>query len=309
MKAPFPITPALTAIAIAYRNTRMIADNVLPRVPVGKQEFKYRKFALADGFTLPDTKVGRTSQPNQVEFGFTEATDATRDYALDDPIPQVDIENAPEGYDPLGRSTEQIANLIALDREVRVANTVFNAANYATPNKTTLTGTGQWSDFTTPSDPIGAILAALDSCVMRPNIGILGRPVWTKLRQHPKIVKAVLGNAGDSGVASLDAVAQLLELEALYVGEAWLNSAKKGQTATLQRTWGKHASFIYRDQLATADTGVSFGFTAQFGNRVAGSIPDEDIGMRGGQRVRVGESVKEVICANDLGYFFQNAVA
>ena len=308
MKAPFPITPALTAIAIAYRNSRMIADNVLPRVPVSKQEFKYRKFALADGFTLPDTKVGRTSQPNQVEFGFTEATDATRDYALDDPIPQVDIENAPDGYDPVGRSTEQITNLILLDREVRVANKVFNANTYATANKTTLTGTGQWSDFAN-SDPLGTILAALDGCVMRPNIGILGRPVWTKLRQHPKVVKAVLGNSGDSGVASLEAVAQLLELEALYVGEAWLNSAKKGQAANLQRTWGKHVSFIYRDQLATADSGVTFGFSAQFGNRVAGSIADEDIGMRGGQRVRVGESVQEVICANDLGYFFQNAVA
>ena len=35
--APFPIDPELTAIAIAYRNGRMIADEVLPRVPVGKQ--------------------------------------------------------------------------------------------------------------------------------------------------------------------------------------------------------------------------------------------------------------------------------
>jgi hypothetical protein len=31
--------------------------------------------------------------------------------------------------------------------------------------------------------------------------------------------------------------------------------------------------------------------------------------MRGGELVRSGESVKEVIAANDLGYFFENAVA
>lgn len=31
--------------------------------------------------------------------------------------------------------------------------------------------------------------------------------------------------------------------------------------------------------------------------------------MRGGTRVRVGESVKEVISAADLGYFIENAVA
>ena len=60
---PFPITPAMTAVAIAYRNPRLIADEVLPRVPVPLQEFKYLKYTLEDGFTIPDTKVGRKSAP------------------------------------------------------------------------------------------------------------------------------------------------------------------------------------------------------------------------------------------------------
>lgn len=54
---------------------------------------------------------------------------------------------------------------------------------------------------------------------------------------------------------------------------------------------------------------MTFGFTAQSGSRVANSIADPDIGMRGGQRVRVGESVRELIVAGDCGYFFQNAVS
>lgn len=33
------------------------------------------------------------------------------------------------------------------------------------------------------------------------------------------------------------------------------------------------------------------------------------MGLRGSTRVRVGESVAEVIAANDAGYFFENAVA
>jgi hypothetical protein len=306
--APFPITPELTAIAIAYKNNSLIADNVLPRVPVGKQSFKHRIFALADGFTVPDTKVGRTSAPNRIEFGFTEVTTSTADYALDDAVPYADIENAPPGYNPLGRATEMLTSLIALDREVRAANLVFNTNSYGASNKQTLSGTSQFSDFTN-SDPLGVILGALDACVMRPNIGVIGQAVWTKLRQHPKVVKAVLGNAGDSGVVSREAVAALLELEALYIGSGFVNTAKKGQTASVSRCWGKHISLIYRDQLADASNGTTFGYTAQFGSRVAGSIPDKDIGMRGGERVRSGESVVEVITANDLGYFIQNAVA
>jgi len=297
----------LTAIAIAYRNKRLIADEVLPRVPVAKQAFKYRKFDLKDGFTLPDTLVGRTSAPNQVEFGFTEEGGFTEDFALDDPIPNADIENAPEGYNPVAYAAENLAKIIDLGREVRVANKVFDPDAYGTNNKTTLFGTAQWSDYAN-SNPIRAILDALDTVVMRPNIGIFSRPVWTKLRQHPQIVKAVLANPGDSGVVPLNAVADLLELEAIYIGEAWLNIANKGQNVDIKRTWGNHAAFIYRDSLATASSGMSFGFTAQWGQRVAGKIDDPDLGMRGGQRVRVGESCKEVICAGDLGYFFQNAI-
>ena len=132
MNAPFPIIPELTAITVAYRNRRMIADEVLPRVPVSKQEFRYTKYALGDAFTVPTTYVGRTSQPTQIEFGADQVTGMTRDYALDDPIPQADLENAQPPFNPTGRATELLSDLLALDREVRAANLVFDAAQYAT---------------------------------------------------------------------------------------------------------------------------------------------------------------------------------
>lgn len=308
MKAPFPIQPELTAISIAYRNKRLIADEVLPRVPVGKQEFKYLKHELADGFTVPDTKVGRRSRPNEVDFSATEVTDSTQDYGLDDPVPQSDIANAPENYDPLGRATEGLTDIILLDREVRTSNLVFDANNYGAGNKVTLSGTDQFSDFTN-SDPIKTIMDALDACIMRPNKMVIGRQVFSALARHPKIVKAVLGNSGDSGIARREDIAALFELEDVLVGEGWLNTAKKGQAVSLARVWGKHLSLIYQDRNADTRGGTTFGFTAQWQGRVAGASPDKNIGMRGGQRVRVGESVKELITANDLAYFVQNAVA
>jgi len=306
--APFPITPELTAIAIAYKNQKLIADDVLPRVPVGKQEFKYTKYKLADGFTVPDTKVGRKSAPNQVEFGAEEVTASTEDFGLDDPIPQADLDNAPANLDPRGQAVENLTNLILLDREVRAANLVFNANNYGAANKLTLAGTSQFSDFAN-SDPIATIMDALDACVMRPNVMVIGRPAFSVLARHPKIVKAVLGNAGDSGIARRQDIADLFELEEVLVGEAFYNTARKGQNVSLARAWGKHIALIYRDKTANTRGGITFGFTAQWGNRIAGSIPDKNIGLRGGELVRVGESVKEVICANDLGFFLQNVVA
>ena len=66
---------------------------------------------------------------------------------------------------------------------------------------------------------------------------------------------------------------------------------------------------FYQNPAITPDQGISYGYTAQWGDRIAGSWDDKDIGMRGGVRARVGESVKELIPAGDLGYIFLSAIA
>jgi hypothetical protein len=320
-QAPFVIQQRLTAITMTYTNQKLIADAVLPRVPVDSPQFKYSKYTLADGFTIPDTKVGRKSAPNAIDWTATETPESTNDYALDDAIPNSDIAAAQAAsdvqgvmpIDPEARSTMLLSDLVALDRENRVAGIVFALNTYPAANRTTLAGATQWSDPT--SDPLSAILTALDGCVIRPNVATFGQQTWTKLRTHPKITAAVYptgGNAtGGATAVSREAVANLLELDEINIGASWLNSAKPGQPATLQRVWGKHAAFHYRPpQILGVNGQVAFGFTAQFGTRIAGTIGDDPkIGMRGGRWVRVGEAVKEVISANDAAFFFQNAVA
>lgn len=308
--APFPIRSDLTAITLAYRNAKMIADSVLPRVPVGKQEFEYLLHTKADGFTMPNTNIGRKGRVNEVEFNATRLTSQTYDYGLEFAIPQTDIDNAPPNYSPEAVHTELTTDLILLGREQRVATAVFTAGNYPTANKATLSGTSQWSHAS--SDPVNAILAALDVPMVRPNIAVMGRAVWTKVRQHAKVVAAVFGtggNAATGGTVTRQAFADLFELDELLIGEAWINSANAGQTASYGRLWGKHCSLLYRNPQAQPTMGVTFGLTAQWGGRIAGTWPDKNIGLRGGVRGRVGEGVRELITASDVGYLFTDAVA
>lgn len=306
--APFPIDPDLTALAVSYRNEQMIGDFVLPRVRVAKQEFKWFRNALSDDFTVPDTRVGRKSRPNMVETGGTEVADFTVDYGLEDAVPLADVQNADSRYNPLARAVTYTTNLIELDREIRVANLVTTLGNYASAQRATLSGTSQWSDFTN-SNPVNAMLVAMDAMIMRPTIAVMGQPVATALMQHPSVVQTVNRTSQGRGVVMLSDLAAVLGLRQIYVGQAWVNTARKGQTAAYSRAWGKHCALLNIDLQADASRGSTFGFTAQWGDRIAGSEFDRDIGLRGGQRVRVGESVKEVIAENTLGYFFQNAVA
>jgi hypothetical protein len=317
MNFPFPIESELTAITLAYQNRRLIADEVLPRTPAPSREFKWLQMGRDQMFTVPETLVGRKGQPNEVEFGGTETPGFVRDYGLDDVVPNEDLDSAPAGFDPLGTAVTGVTELIALDREKRVADLVFNSNTYPAANRTTLSGTSQWSDYTN-SDPYSAIQTALDGMLMRPNVAVIGRLAWSKLRVHPKITAALApsstGNTltanGLGSPATLQAVADLLELDRIIVGEAFINTAKPGQTASLSRCWGKHMAFLHQNPVATIrGNAVTFGFTAEWGNRVAGSMPEPKVGLRGSQRVRVGESVNELIVASDVGYYFQNIVA
>lgn len=307
-RAPFTIDRRLTGIAIAYSNRQLIADNVLPRVGVGQTEFKWLQFPFSEQVTIPNTIVGRKSMPNEIELTATETSSFTLDYGLDDVIPADDVTNAPEGYDPMGHATETLANLIALDRERRVANLVTNLNTYAAANRTTLSGTSQWSDFTN-SNPVTTILDALSTPLMRPNTMVINERAFNFLRTHPRVVSAVLGNSGVNGIVTRQQIAQLFELDDVLVGQSFVNGAQFGQTATLNRVWGNHCALLHLNRLANNRRGVTFGYTAQYGSRVAARFEEDKVGLRGATRIRVGESVREIIAAADAAYFFQNAVA
>lgn len=316
--APFVIVPSLAAIAVGYKQKSRIADQVLPRVQVMTQSFRYLVYGKGDEFKIPDTRVGRKSAPNQIEWGTTELSASVTDQGLDTPVPNADRLAWSEAQkaggqmvsqaDPLQRHTMLLEAAVQNRREFRAAQLVFNNASYGAANKVTLAGTSQWSDYAL-SDPLPAIINALDTMIMRPNIGVMGRLVATKLRMHPKVCKAIYGNNTDAGTVPLRALADQLELDDIYVGDAWIDTAAPGQPAVLVRAWGKSASFLYRDMNADTQGGITFGYTAQWGGKVAGTIEDSDIGLRGGVRVRNGESVAELVTANDLGYYFDAAVA
>ncbi len=316
--APFIIQPRLTAITLAYRNMRLVADDVLPRVPVDSPLFKYSSYTLQDAFTVPDTRVGRKGDVNEIDWTATEQTASTSDFGLEDAIPYYDIMAAQAAVktqgvypiDPQARSTELLSDLIQLDREVRVAGLVMNASNYPTANKRTFSGGAQWNNTGTAT-PIADITSARDAMIIRPNKMVMGRAVWTALSTHPQIVKAYNGTSGDTGIVPQKFVANLFEMDEIIVGDGWVNSAKKGQTPTLVRVWGKDLLMFYQSPVIASPQGIiTFGYTAEWGQRLAGVIEqDPNIGLRGGTRVRVGESLKEVIAASNVGYLFKSVVA
>ena len=307
--APFVVDPVRTAIAVGYRNPEYIAEQALPEVPVGRQEFKWQKYDIAEDFTPPTTEIGRRGQANEVEFGSTEDTDRTQDHGLDDFVPQGDIDNAGENQDPVDRATVQTTELMKIRREMRTAAVVFAAGNYNAACKVQLAGNDQWSAVHVNSQPIEDIETGLNACLIRPNTAIFGQETWSVLRRHPTIVSAVLGNNGTYGLVTREQFARLFELQDVLVGVSRRNSAVKGQAVSLARIWGKHAAFLYLDKNADTNGGITWGYTARWRGLQVMTKPNADRGSFGGVDIKVRESVKEKAIADRAGYFVQDAIA
>ncbi len=271
---PFPIDPVLVGIVSAYQNPAFIADMISPRVEprLDKEMFSWWEFEPGQFITLQDTKVGRKSEPNTVEFNATEKTSRTDDYGIDDVVPVVDSRNAPAGFDPKNFAAQALMDLVLMDREVRVATKTFTAANYGANNKETLAGSSKWSHV--DSKPVIAINAAADRMVVRPKHMVLGRSTWSALRTNPSVLRSLTVSGAGDGMANLRAVADLLELDDIYVGDSWVNSAKPGQPVQRIRAWGGHACLFHKAPMANSvRPNPTFSYTVQFGERVSVRFP------------------------------------
>lgn len=298
----FEANPSMTAIAIAYRNPDvvMIADDVLPRVPVGARSFDWIEYPEAEMFGVPDTRVGPRSAPNQIELTGEKRSATVDDYGIDVPLDNPAIEAAEAaGYNPRNRATEMATNIVLLDREIRVARVVTDATLYHVDQKMAATIAAFFDDA---ADPFESVDAMLDACWMRPNQLTFGHASWRAFRKHPKVVQAVKGSTTSTGRLTRQEVADAFEVNRVLVGSGRVNVAKPGLAPTISRTWGQTITGQYIDRTATPETGgVTFGMTAVKGTRVAGT-KTVDMGLTGGQLVRSGESVRELVVARRAGF-------
>ncbi|MDA8170312.1 MAG: hypothetical protein M0Z48_00585 [Nitrospiraceae bacterium] len=304
------IDSALTNLSVRYRNEAMIWPAVLPIVPVQKRSDKYFVYTKADAYTLADDTVFPKALPNEMDWGTSTGNYSVTDHAFGDWLPEEVIENADVPLQPEVDTNDYLNLLLDIAEESRVAGVVFNAANYSAANQVTLSGASQWSGAS--STPINDILNAVESCFMRANTLVFGIQTWMALRTNPQILDAVKAatrlQAHEGGMATRDEVASLFEVDRILVGRGRYNTAKQGQTPAFARLWGKHAAALYVEPKPGIRS-ITFGATFVEMQRQTQRDFDPKRGIKGAHYLKVAWNSAEVVIANDVGYFIQNAVA
>lgn len=191
------IDPYLTDFSVGYQDQELIGRDLFPETPVNTQSGRYYVFDRSSWLIYDDRREPGTVANEIQGAKWSYDTFFTKEHSLQAPVYDeerqqlaslggVDLDINPE-RDAVGLVTQSIL----LKHEKRVADAIRLAGNYAGGNTVTLSGTGQFNDYTN-SDPITVIRtgmrAVYNATGRYPNTIVIPDPVWETLTYHTKIV-------------------------------------------------------------------------------------------------------------------------
>jgi hypothetical protein len=137
-------TPAfLQTFSLGFQPRGMIADRVAPRVKVGKQSDKYRKWGK-NGLLIAEARWHPGTIPNAIEMRWSEDTYYANINKLRTLVLDAERRNADADLDLETVATELVTGSVAISREKRVADLFTTAGNYAAAQKITKAGGSEW---------------------------------------------------------------------------------------------------------------------------------------------------------------------
>lgn len=317
MHTPYPRDEAMTAIVLGFTNKATIADLVMPRTsPFDKFDFSYQYYGPGQFAYVPDTSVGRRTHVNEVEFHGEKRYNSTVERALKHVFVPNDFVGVKDPEKKKAAAAVALAGLMTLDRELRVARLMMDAANYA--NNHAVVTAGDKFDVES-SDIVRLIRTAIATPRLRPNTMVLGQAEWDALASHPRILAAVtrasgtIGSIGAAGIATREEVARLFSLQDILVGESLVASSAKDD-ATFKPAWSGAVSFIHNNLSAIAGVsagmgnGLTFGFTAHF-DKYSNTYDTKHEGTQGSTTLRVVDNCQEIVVAPECGMLLQNVLS
>ena len=304
------IDPILSEVARGYQQANLVGMALFPRVPVRARGGKIITFGKEDFMLYNNIQRAPGQNTKRVQFGYSGASYALLDYSLEGQVP-IETEQeamAVPGIDLSSRTVIGVQNIIYNRLEIAQAGLATTAGTYASANKTTLSGTAQWSDQTSGvSDPMGDVETGKDAIRAktgkRPNTVVMGAAVYSKVRTHPKVVDRIKYTGRD--IATPELLASLFGVQQVLIGD----SIQAADDGTFSDTWGKFVVLAYTPIASLASQGLpSYGYTYQLEGAPTAEEPYYDRNTKS-WIYPVTDTCAPVIAGAESGYLISAAVA
>ena len=284
----------LTNILAGYRMPGLIANQIYPEVPVGKQSDAFPTIERAQWWKVPDTLRAPGAEPKRASYTVGSDQFVCRNYELQHDVWFESVANADVPHAPLQRGGEFLKDQLDLDYEVRVRNKCMSSVGSSLAR----TGAQAWDNFggSAPMDDIDIATEAIRGGTgVSPNRAVMSAKLWKKLRRHPDIVQLV-NPIGVGGMVSLAAFADLLGVERVLVGQSIQNVGEEGGAAVFRDVWSTNLLLYY----VTPTPGIqvpTYGYTFTWRG------PEIGTGAPGAYQIMTRRNSSRKVVEMQTGYY------
>jgi hypothetical protein len=316
------IDQPLTNLTLAYvqEQSNFIADKVFPTVGVQRQSDKYYIYDRDNMNRSGDVKkLAPRTEVERIGMAISNSSYFADVYGLGMDFDEQTLANEDAALEIRAAGAQTLVNRVLIHREEQFASTFFAAGVWGSQS----TPSNLWSDYTN-STPIADVTAArramqLKSGGFKPNTMVIGKEVRDQLINHPDILARLNGGATVSNTALITnaKLAEIFEVENLYVMEAVKNSSAEGIAESNAFIGGKHALLVHTPRTAglmTPAAGLTFAWNNIPGANNLGvsveSFSDDALKrMQVAEHIQVKMAYDMKVVGSDLGYFFNAVVA
>lgn len=254
------VDPVLTQFARGYSQAGLVGRVLFPRADVPVRGFKTVQFGK-EAFRLYNTRRAPGTATKRITFGYDGVPAALNQHALDAVVPREHVGEAAAvpGIDLQQEATQMVLSAMQLDEEVEAATKATTAANYATENKVTLSGSDQFTHASSkPKDLINEGKEAVRSKIGRdPNTLLITKPTFYALDDHPLLLDKLKYTTSDN--ITTDFLAHYFNVDQVVVADAVYTS---GAESEFSDVWGNFAVLAFVPKGPTQSVRVpSFGYT------------------------------------------------
>jgi hypothetical protein len=226
---------------------KFIANRILPILNVEQAADKYGKIPLEQLLKRANVKRGPKGNYNRVDWSFTDASYATREYGLEGAVDQNNARTYANYIDAEAATAQLVLHMVQLEAEIRVRDKLFPGSYAPTAVD------NEWSDPAsgTPIDDVdAAVLRIFVATGIWPNAIVFNKKVFRNLRKTDQILDRIAAQGAGDKIKAKDVtvamIAACFDLDHVIVAEGVTNTADEGQTAVPGHIWGDEYAAVGR---------------------------------------------------------------
>jgi hypothetical protein len=257
----------MSQIALNFRPTGMVWDQVAPIVTVAKETDSYPVFSRAEAFATEDDKRSRGAEANRITRSVSSAQYAAKNYALamDTAVEDRANMDAAFQFELDSGTTRYITTKLMLCADRRILPLAVAGVG------TTILAGSSWNvQGTNGGDPVSQIIQVGETIkgatAQKPNSIVIGWKAWAMFRRNEKARNMVNGTNNGGGLLTIAQAKSLFEVDRFIVAEAFFNSANENKTAVFSTTFPFDGLLYYYAPLAPSREDPSFMYSFRWTN-------------------------------------------